>query len=118
MRNAAALAHEQQATFLRLNPTIACLTAFAVHERRDRAVLAGLGGVFLMGTLGAKDLIGSAMNAQWQAYGSVTGCALACFAATLRMLIIGPPRQAAAKVPSEFVPQPIGSEEHLDRQAA
>jgi hypothetical protein len=58
-------------------PICVLITEWLYH-RRGMVVSSVLASVFVLGTLGGKDLVGRALHEQLGAYGSLTWCALAC----------------------------------------
>jgi len=72
-----------------LYPITFCAVDF-FYRRRSPVVPVAFLLVFLVGTLSAKDLIGIELGNLFLAYGSITFCTLACFLATVYILIRRP----------------------------
>jgi hypothetical protein len=63
-----------------------CISEF-IYSRRDYLVGGMLCAAFVLGTLTVKDLLGVELGDRVLAYGSVTACTLALYAATGRVLL-------------------------------
>jgi hypothetical protein len=69
-----------------LVPVAFCLADF-LYRRRDPLVGAALAAAFVLGTLTAKGILTKELGDHVMAYGTVTGCAIALYLATGRVLL-------------------------------
>lgn len=76
--------------FCALVVPIAFCVVYFLYRRRDSVVGAGLLLVLLLGTLGAKDIVGNQIGNRLQAWGGLTICTLGCLLATSWALLRGP----------------------------
>ena len=97
--------------FCTLFVPIAFCAADYLYRRRSAAVGAALTTVFVLGTLGAKDLVGRPVGNRLLAYGSLTFCTVACLLATGYVLVT---RSREARQSERTVPAKPGQSDRKD----